>query len=72
MTYKATLFRSPLSLPEGSSGKVRVTHRTLPAGSDVPVVGVRQAVLRGIRPAGLKLQEPLTNGSAVDKNTRGR
>lgn len=41
------IYASPIDLPEGASGSVRLTHRTLKG--ETPVVGFRQAYCRGIR-----------------------
>lgn len=57
--YRAELFRSPIRIPEGSSGKVRVAHRSIPKGESVPVVGIRQAITRGVRPVSTRLVDPL-------------
>lgn len=57
--WSTSWFQSPLNLPEGKSGKVSITHRIIPAGEEVPVVGMRQAVLRGIRPVVARPTEPL-------------
>lgn len=59
MKYSATWYKSPLDLPEGISGKIKVTHRILPAGSETPIVGFRQALLRGLKPSVAVVKEPL-------------
>lgn len=58
--YTPALYRSPICLPEKRSGKVYVKHRIIPAGGSTPVVGMRQAILRGLTPLSAKLTEPLT------------
>lgn len=57
--YEHALYTSPISLPERTSGPAQIRHRTIPAGADVIVVGLRQAFLRGIRPVSVRLAEPL-------------
>lgn len=41
------IYESPISLPEGEAGALRLTHHTLQG--ETPVVGFRQAYCRGIR-----------------------
>jgi len=59
MTYEPAWFESPLHLPEARSGKMKIRHRVLPVGSEVPIVGMRQAMLRGVRPVSAVLEKPL-------------
>jgi hypothetical protein len=55
--YEAAWYASPISLPEASAGKVSVWHRVVK--DETPVIGVRQAYLRGVRPVKAMLKEPL-------------
>lgn len=57
--YTPKMFKSPLDMPEVACGKVRIRHRIVPAGETVPVVGMRQAITRGIRAASYQTKEPL-------------
>jgi hypothetical protein len=57
--YEAKWFKSPLDIPERCSGKVRVQHHILTPGSETPVVGMRQAIIRGMRPSMAIINEPL-------------
>jgi hypothetical protein len=59
MSYEHAWYDSPIDLPEGKSGKVNVRHRIVEPPGDVPVVGIRQALLRGIAPITAKLSKPL-------------
>jgi hypothetical protein len=67
MEYEPQWFKSPLNLPERKSGKVSIKHRVLKAGEETPVVGMRQAVLRGIKPVFAKLKEPMRVHELVHK-----
>ena len=55
----AEWYASPLALPESKSGTMQIRHVTLPVGQMVPVVGMRQALLRGDIPVFAKLRSPL-------------
>ncbi|KKM06041.1 hypothetical protein LCGC14_1747980 [marine sediment metagenome] len=57
--YEPAWYPSPIDLPEASSGPVQIRHRIIPAGKQTPVVGMRQAFLRGIRPGDALLSHPL-------------
>jgi len=46
--FQPALYNSPIDLPEGVSGKVSIVHRTIE--EKVPVIGMRQAILRGLCP----------------------
>jgi len=59
MKYQPAWYPSPIDLPEASSGPIQIRHRILPAGEKTPVVGMRQAFLRGTRPSAALLPEPL-------------
>lgn len=59
MRYQPQWYRSPIDLPEARSGKVEVKHRIVEVGDTVPIVGMRQAVTRGVRPASGKVKERL-------------
>lgn len=58
-TFTPAFYKSPISIPEATSGKFAITHRTFEAGSAVALVGMRQAFLRGLRPVSVRLTEPL-------------
>lgn len=51
------LFRSPIDLPESRSGHLSIQHK-IETGR-VPVVGLRQAIMRGVTPVSVTLKEPL-------------
>jgi len=55
--FEPALFRSPISLPEARSGRFTVRHVTI--GGEQPVIGMRQAILRGRRPVFVELTQPL-------------
>ncbi len=57
--HEAQWYASPIDLPEATSGKVQVRHRTIPVGNRVDIVGMRQAFLRGLRPASGIVKAPL-------------
>jgi hypothetical protein len=59
MKYKPQWYASPIDLPESVSGPVSVKHRMLQPGEKTPIVGYRQAFLRGAPPVTAVLQEPL-------------
>jgi len=54
---KPALYASPIDLPEGRSGAVRIQHATLEGV--VPIVGSRQALHRGMRPVAVRLPHPV-------------
>lgn len=57
---KAELYGSPISLPEGRSGRFAVAHtRFLPERGPVALVSMREALLTGRRAVSVKLKEPL-------------
>jgi hypothetical protein len=56
--YEPQFFRSPISIPASKSGKVEVTHRALT--DSAIIVGMRQAILRGMNPVKARLSSPLT------------
>jgi hypothetical protein len=58
-TYAPKLYLSPISLPDASRGGVTVRHKGLPAGEEVVVVSMREALLSGRAPAVAKLVHPL-------------
>lgn len=58
-TYEHQWYTSPLKLKEGESGKARISHRIIPKGEKVSIVGPRQAILRGITPVSGTVQKPL-------------
>lgn len=49
--YEPQWYKSPIDLPEGVSGDVVVSHRHIEPGQKVTIIGMRQALLRGIRAA---------------------
>src|SRR5256885_1715689 len=49
-------FRSPVSLPEGKSGKFEVKHTY---GDCFDVVSIREAITTGKQPLTVKLEEPI-------------
>lgn len=51
-------YRSPISLPESKSNLVSINHRTVTGRT--PIIGVRQALLRGCKPVDAVLSSPLT------------
>lgn len=59
LSIKPAWYPSPINLKEARSGTVEVKHRILQAGKRTPVVGMRQAVTRGITPVNALLKEPL-------------
>lgn len=59
VSYRPQWYASPIDLPEGQSGSVSVKHRILQPGEKTPIVGYRQAILRGQTPSMAIIQEPL-------------
>lgn len=49
--YTPILMRTPLNLRARKSGRLAIRRRTIPVGEQITVVGFRQALLRGQRPA---------------------
>lgn len=58
-SYEHAWYPSPIALPEATSGKAHVRHRTVAPGEKVVVVGTRQALLRGITPIVGVVEKPL-------------
>lgn len=59
MKFKPQLFPSPINLPERTVGHVQIRHQILPKGHLVPIIGMRQALLRGMAPMSHMLTAPL-------------
>ena len=57
MYPKPKLYRSPINLPESSSGPISIKHRVV--NDEVPIVGMRQALLTGQRQTVAQLTAPL-------------
>lgn len=57
MRYEPALYRSPISLPERAVGKLSVRHRIV--RDEVPIIGIRQALMCGRTALTAKLTEPL-------------
>lgn len=55
--FKPTWFPSPISLPEKKSGKFEILHRILT--DKTPLIGMRQAFMRGTRPIMCNIETPL-------------
>jgi hypothetical protein len=53
--YEPRWYASPIDLDERTCGEICVAHRTVCAGELLPVVGMRQAALRGLRPVNARL-----------------
>jgi hypothetical protein len=66
--YDASWFRSPVDLPEATSGKISIRHRILKPGTETPIVGFRQAFLRGMRPANALIKASLRVHELVHEN----
>lgn len=64
--YEAAWYASPLELPERRVGDMAIQHRILPKGAKTPIVGMRQAVLRGITPVQACLPAPMTVHELVE------
>lgn len=52
-------YPSPINLREGKSGKVKLTRVVKPIGEELSVVPMREALLRGRRPAKIILEKPM-------------
>lgn len=63
-TYTSRLYRSPIRIRPGKSGSFTV-ERAVVEGS-TPIVGFRQAILRGLPPVTAKLAGPLTYHRLVE------
>lgn len=57
--YKPEWYASPIDLPERSVGRYSIKHRMLDVGSEVAIVGLRQAMLRGVKAARGRTEEVL-------------
>lgn len=57
MSYEPAWYQTPIDVAPAKSGRMRVRHRTLTG--ETPIVGWRQAVLRGVRPVKAMLKNPL-------------
>ena len=68
LSRRGEWYRSPLNLPEGTSGTMTLRHVILPRGREVPVVGTRQALMRGMAPVYAELREPLRIHELSDKD----
>ncbi len=55
--YQPAWYKSPIDLPEKTIGKFSVKHRVVTGTT--PVIGMRQAYTRGVKPLNAKLDEPL-------------
>ena len=56
---KPAWYPSPIKLPEGEAGKIRISHRHEKPGAHLPIVSTREALLRGQRPVSAVVQEPM-------------
>jgi hypothetical protein len=52
------LIRSRADIPDGKSGKARVEHEVIEAGTCMQVVTARNALLMGYRALSLRLESP--------------
>jgi hypothetical protein len=59
MTYKPQWLPSPIDLPVGRHGTAQIKHRIIKAGERVPIVGMRQALTRGVTPTFGRVETPL-------------
>jgi hypothetical protein len=57
MIYEHRWYRSPIMLPEGTKGKAQVRHRIVEPGESLAIIGMRQAILRGITPVSARIKE---------------
>jgi hypothetical protein len=57
--YEPKLYRSPLDLPEATSGGFSVRHKIYPAGASMPIINMREAFTRGRNPLSVTLPRPL-------------
>lgn len=58
--YRPQWYPSPLQLEPATHGHIRIDHTYEPVGATVPIVGWRQAMLRGLKPVTTApLAEPL-------------
>jgi len=69
MSYTASWYASPIQLPARKHGNVEVRHRTIPVGEEVQIVGIRQAITRGVRQVSGITQEPLLVHELVEGKT---
>jgi hypothetical protein len=66
--YTPQWYPSPIKLAPARSGKVQVRHRVIPVGAETPVVGMRQAIVRGVTPVTALVQDvPLTIHELVEE-----
>jgi hypothetical protein len=63
--YEPQLYRSPINLPEGQSGKLRVVHEMMTG--KLPIVGIRQAINTGRGPVHAVITEPLRIHKLVEE-----
>jgi len=64
---KPVLYKSPISLPEARSGSMQIRHKIIQGR--IPIVGARQAILRGLNPVYITLTEPLQIHELVEDET---
>jgi len=65
MKLQPAWYPSPINLPEATSGKVSIKH--VMVEKETPIIGHRQAYLRGIRPVKAILKEPLRIHQLIEK-----
>lgn len=57
--YEHQWYQSPIDLAARRVGNVEITHRIIPVGAKVAIVGLRAALLRNISPVAGRVEEPL-------------
>lgn len=66
MTYTHKWYHSPIDLPVQGVGNMQIRHRIIPKGEEIPIVGLRQAITRGIRPIVGTTEKPLVIHELVE------
>lgn len=56
---KTRLFTTPLHIPEGKSGKWEIKHKVIEAGSEIPIVSMRDALFSGKKAVTAKLADDI-------------
>src|SRR5262245_15555492 len=67
---KPAMYESPIALPAARRGRWEVKHTWIEAGESVPVIGSRNAIMRGINPAYVKLSAPLLVHELLEDGAR--
>lgn len=65
--YAPTWFPSPIKLSARRAGRMKIRHRVIQVGQAVSIVGMRQALVRGITPVSGRVEKPLRVHELVEE-----